>query len=271
MSGREWEAGDHRQELGRISTEIDRALRAFVDRQPVSEFYDLTRYHFGWEAGSSPQLRSRSILCVLACQACGGSLEAALPLAVAVAFIHEFLVNQRELELDQATNRGRPSVLNKWGRAQAMNAGDGMHALAKVALLEARSSLPAGSILHLEAELDACCLGTYDAIHDELAAGSPASPDVAACTGALLFGFAGYGGAFIAGAAEPQTASLRRFGELLGSAAALQAFEPERAAASCAEAYQAIGQLPTANRELLEALASEVLNSPAGDVPAGSF
>src|SRR5690348_14571902 len=119
MSGRGRQAVDARLELSRLSDDIDLALRSFIDRQPVSEFYDLTRYHFGWQAGATPRLRLRSVLCILACRACGGSEAAALPLAVAIALLHEFSVNQRELELHKATSRGRPSVWNVWGTAQA--------------------------------------------------------------------------------------------------------------------------------------------------------
>src|SRR5579883_17454 len=270
MSGPTRQASGVADELQRISADVDGALRSFVDRQPVSDFYDLTRYHFGWQAGSAPPFRPRSVLCILACQACGGSSEAAWPLAVAVALLHEFSVNQRALELHQATSRGRPSVWNVWGTAQAMNAGDGMHALAKVALLEARATLPAGSILHLQAELDECCLRICDAVQQELTAGEAASPELAACKSAVLFELAAYGGCYIAGAGSAASARLRRLGELLGSAAAVQPLDAGRALALQREALALAGELPAQVRPQVRALAEELLSAGA-DLPAGSY
>lgn len=228
--------------LWSISASIDDALRAFVDHQPVSEFYDLVRYQLGWPVDGRSPLRPRSVLCVVACQACGGSLDQALPLAVAIALLHGFALNQEDLERGRQTRHGRRSVWSVWGTPQAMNAGDGMHALAKMALLEGRGRLSPAAILHLDQELDECGLRCCEVIHLEQLAGEQASTfEVAAGKTALLFGYAAYAGCFLAGAGDSVRGShLRRFGELLGSADGVKAFSPERAEVFRTEAAAAL-------------------------------
>lgn len=247
MSGGHREAGADL--LWSISTGIDSALRAFVDRQPLSEFYDLVRYHLGWPAEGHELLRPRSVLCVVACQTCGGSFDSALPMAVAIALLHSFELNQEDLERHRRVRNGRKSVWSVWGTPQAMNAGDGMHALAKMALLDGRGRLQPAAILHLEQLLDECCLRCCEVIHSEQAAGhlelgSGEEADIvelAARKGAILFGCAAYAGCYLAGDGESrQGAQIRRFGELLGSAAGVKALSAERADSLQAEALTAL-------------------------------
>jgi geranylgeranyl diphosphate synthase, type I len=243
MSSRQREAGA--ETLWSLSAGIDRALRAFVDRQPVSEFYDLVRYHLGWSAQGQAPLRPRAVLCAIACQACGGSFERALPMAVAIALLHSFELNQEDLERQRRSRHGRQSVWSVWGTPQAMNAGDGMHALAKMALLEDRERLSAAAILHLQQELDESCLRCCEAIHlDQAAAAAHAisagTLERAANKTAILFGYAAYAGCYVACAGQSSLVPcLRHFGELLGSAAGVKPLSPSRAAAFRADAIAA--------------------------------
>jgi geranylgeranyl pyrophosphate synthase len=287
MSERQREAGA--DTLWSISEAIDSALRVFVDRQPLAEFYNLVRYQLGWEAERRGPLRPRSVLCAAACQACGGNIEQALPMAMAVALLHGFELNQEDLERSRQARHGRQSVWRLWGTPQAMNAGDGMHALAKMALFEGRGRLSAAAILHLEQELDQCCLRCCEAIHLEQAgrhqppspelpasqspAGGPAQGasrglpqevlELAAAKGAVLFGYAAYAGCYLARAADSaQARELRRFGELLGSAAAVRALAPERGEAFGMEALAALeaSGIAASHCATLRSLADYVLN-----------
>ena len=208
-------------ELRRVSAEVDRALHAFVDRQPLSDFYDLVRYHLGWGApNGAPAIRSRAVLCVLACRACGGTTRTALPMAVAIALLHSFASNQEDLERHREVSRGRPTVGSVWGTPQAMNAGDGMHALAKMALLEARDRIPAQAILRLEEALDECSLSACEILHQELLGGSTNATELAVAKSSVLFACAGWSGCYLAGTDEALSERMRRFGELLGAASA---------------------------------------------------
>ena len=206
-----------------VSARIDAALHAFVDRQPLGEFYDLVRYHLGWPADPAP-FRPAAVLCMLACRACQGTFERALPMAVAMVLLQGFEQNQEDLERQRRTRQGRESVWSVWGTPQAMNAGDGMHALAKMALLEGRERLQATEVLQLERELDECCLRYCEAIWEEQAPQAADAAGKAAAKGAVLFSCAAYAGCFLAGAGDAPTAdAMRRFGELLGAAAGVQA------------------------------------------------
>ena len=226
MSGSPREAGSER--LWNISAAVDAAVRAFVDRQPVSEFYDLVRYHLGWQGDGQQGLWPRSVLCVLACEACGGSFDQAVPMAVAIALLHGFELNEEDLERQRLTRQGRRTVWGVWGRPQAMNAGDGMHALAKMALLAGRSQLSPGDILHLEKALDECSLRTCEAIYVEQAAGQQAArPEPIDGRAAVSYGCAAATGCWLAdGGNSPHAACLERFGELLGRAVDARSASP---------------------------------------------
>ncbi|HEX6512670.1 MAG TPA: polyprenyl synthetase family protein [Chloroflexota bacterium] len=253
-------------QLWRISAEVDRALREFVDRQPVSSFYDVVRYHLGWRPEAPSRLRAGAVLCVLACQACGGRYQDALPAALAIALIRGFAANEQDLECHRAVRHGAPSAWHVWGQAQAMNAGDGLHALAKMALLDARGRLPASAVLHLEDELDECCLRYCEAIHDELACSSGGDQlERTAFTAGVMFGCAASFGCYLAGAENsPADERLREFGNLLGAAARMRLLAPDRARKLHSQAVAALAGAGLSGEPLAElrSLADAVLHMP---------
>jgi geranylgeranyl diphosphate synthase, type I len=224
--------------MQRMSTNLDRKLQAFVGKQPLDDFYELMRYEFGWNSPESePMLHPHSVLCLHACQACGGTPDVAMPMAMAVALLHRFARIQEDVERRREVSRGRPAVWSLWGTPQAMNAGDGMHALAKMALLEGRGSISAGTILELEEELDESCLRLCEVLHLELQGpDAPAAVELAARKSAVLFGCAAYAGCHLAGGDESRRQALRRFGELIGSAAGARPLSEARARAFYDEA-----------------------------------
>ncbi len=102
--------------------------------------YGMLRYHMGWV---DPQMqpavvnsgkRIRPVACLLACEAVGGAVEDALPLAAAVELLHNFSLIHDDVEDDSPTRRHRPTVWALWGVPQAINAGDAMFTLARLAL-----------------------------------------------------------------------------------------------------------------------------------------
>jgi geranylgeranyl diphosphate synthase type I len=106
---------------------------------PFSDYYGMLHYHMGWcddelhpiqgQAGK----RVRPVLCLLANEAAGGSHEQALPAAAGIETLHNFSLLHDDIEDNSDTRRGRPTVWKLWGRPQAINAGDGMFALAHLA------------------------------------------------------------------------------------------------------------------------------------------
>lgn len=258
MSAERKEAGA--EMLRGISDQIEDALRSFLDHQSVGAFYDMVRFQLGWPTGRRRPFRPAAVLCVLSCEACGGAAERALPMAIAVALLQSFELNQEDLAQHRRSRAGRQTIWHRWGASQAMNAGDGMHALAKMALFEARDRVPARAILHLEQELDECCLRYCEAVDEEQSGGTAsevadsrwhrARTTWAAAKGAVLFGSAAYAGCYLAGAIECERASrIRDFGEALGSAAAVRGHNQARAKALGAQAVAALDRSGVAARQ----------------------
>ncbi len=106
----------------RYKAELEAELRFAVGEASLP-MYDMMRYHLGWiDERGNPQSatigkRLRPVLCLLACQAVGGEWQQALPAAAAVELVHNF------------------SLIHDDIQDEAINVGDGMHALALSSLL----------------------------------------------------------------------------------------------------------------------------------------
>jgi geranylgeranyl diphosphate synthase, type II len=76
--------------------------------------------------------RLRPVLVLLACEACGGDLESALPAACAIEMVHTYSLIHDDLPAmdDDDLRRGRPTNHVVFGEAQAILAGDGLLTLA---------------------------------------------------------------------------------------------------------------------------------------------
>lgn len=72
--------------------------------------------------------RIRPMLTLEFCRMCGGSVEAALPLACAIEFIHTYSLIHDDLPCmdDDDMRRGKPSSHIKFGEANALLAGDSL-------------------------------------------------------------------------------------------------------------------------------------------------
>jgi len=122
-----------------IEEELRQVL--FIPDQRLGPFYGMMHYHLGWTDESFQATRSqaggkrlRPLFCLLACQAVGGEPQQALPAAAAVELIHNFSLLHDDIEDNSPTRRHRTTVWKIWGEPQAINAGDGMFALAHLAL-----------------------------------------------------------------------------------------------------------------------------------------
>ena len=76
--------------------------------------------------------RLRPVLCVMAVEACGGVLEAALPAACALEMVHTYSLIHDDLPAmdDDDLRRGRPTCHKQFDEATAILAGDGLLTLA---------------------------------------------------------------------------------------------------------------------------------------------
>ena len=88
----------------------------------------------------SPGKRLRPLLVLMAAEACGGSIDDALPAACAVEMVHAFSLIHDDLPCmdDDDLRRGLPTCHKKFGEAQALLAGDALlsHAFDLLAQLE---------------------------------------------------------------------------------------------------------------------------------------
>ncbi|MDZ4767511.1 MAG: polyprenyl synthetase family protein [Chloroflexota bacterium] len=124
----------------------DRWLQAHPD-----ELQTMLRFPLGWvdETGASYDRpagkRIRPLLLLLCAEAAGGSSEHALPAAAAVELLHNFSLVHDDIQDDSDIRHGRPTVWRIWGKANAINAGDGLFAFAYAVLSEMiEVGVPAG-------------------------------------------------------------------------------------------------------------------------------
>lgn len=145
--------------LLRYRHEIDAALRSAIadvaaqtGTRNTDSFYGQLQYHLGWvDANLAPTQSDtgkllRSTLVLMAYELAGAwelenpettgteHLQRALPAAVAVELTHNFTLIHDDIEDGDTERRHRPTVWTIWGVPQAINAGDGLHALARLVL-----------------------------------------------------------------------------------------------------------------------------------------
>ncbi len=200
---------------------------------PYGEYYHMLHYHMGWidiqlrptegRAGK----RIRPLVCLLACQAAGGAWERALPAAAGIETLHNFSLLHDDIEDDSDHRRGRPTVWKLWGYPQAINAGDGMFALAHLAFARlTERGVPAEQALTALNVFDQTCLalthGQYLDMRFEKHMDVTVEDYVAMIGGktAALLATATYLGALIG--ETPSAEHYRTFGHHLGMAFQIQ-------------------------------------------------
>jgi len=134
--------------------------------------YGMMHYHLGWADDSlqpgdfGTGKRIRPLLCLLACEAVGSDPALALPAAAAVEILHNFSLIHDDIEDGDETRRHRPTVWTIWGVPQAINAGDGMFALAFAALLGSKKQGVAdGPLVAALERFTACCAALTEGQH----------------------------------------------------------------------------------------------------------
>ncbi len=144
------------------------------DLQP---FYGQIEYHLGWvdanfsPTASNPGKLLRPTLLLLAYEAAGAwglaaentssstHLRRALPAAAAIELTHNFTLIHDDIEDRDTERRHRPTLWKLWGIPQAINTGDGLFALARLALWNVVNEGVEGLLaVRLGAVLDHTCL-----------------------------------------------------------------------------------------------------------------
>ena len=138
--------------------------------------HNMVLYQLGWinEQGvalsgiSDPLLHPFS--CLLSCESLVGEHGPALPAAAAVQLVHHFSLIHEDVQAGRPNRGQRSTVWWIWGPGQAINAGDGMHALARMALMRLQhQGLSVGRVLKAMRILDQSCLSMCEGQHLDLA------------------------------------------------------------------------------------------------------
>ncbi|HEY6957332.1 MAG TPA: polyprenyl synthetase family protein [Candidatus Limnocylindria bacterium] len=141
---------------------IDEEIRSLLSqREPsLAPFYGMMLYHLGLDAEHARGgKRLRPVLCTLVFEALGGDTERALPVAAAVELLHNFTLIHDDIEDQDPRRHHRPTVWSVWGEPQAINAGDGMYAVSRLAIQRLRQrGFAAERILDVSALLDETCV-----------------------------------------------------------------------------------------------------------------
>jgi geranylgeranyl diphosphate synthase type I len=123
---------DQAQLLTEIEQEI---LRLVSDRDvPTAGLYSMMRYHLGLDGSGSSGKRVRPLLGLLAYASIAGDYRQALPGAAAVELGHNFSLVHDDIEDNDRERRHRATLWARHGIPQAINAGDMLFTLSRVAL-----------------------------------------------------------------------------------------------------------------------------------------
>jgi geranylgeranyl diphosphate synthase type I len=111
-------------------------LRLVGDREPSTRgVYEMVRYHLGLDDSGAPSgKRIRPLLGLLAYASIAGDHHAALPGAAAVELGHNFSLVHDDIEDGDRERRHRPALWTIHGIPQAINTGDMLFSLSRVAL-----------------------------------------------------------------------------------------------------------------------------------------
>jgi geranylgeranyl diphosphate synthase type I len=212
--------------LGAHREALEGALRAAIGDEDDA-LVAAARYVMGWEdehgapTGETGK-RIRPALCLAAAAALGGSIDDAMPGAVAVELVHNFSLVHDEIQDHDAERHHRPTLWARLGEAQAINVGDFLFTRS----IQALTSVPGDAsrrmraLQVLNAAIAAMIGGQWLDIEferRERVSVADYLAMVAGKTGALLSAPLEIG-AVLAGAEDAVAANIGRWGAYIGAA-----------------------------------------------------
>jgi len=114
-------------------TEILHVIERAEDER-TSALYEMVRYHLGLDRDAPRGKRLRPLLGLLAYESLTGDHRQALPGAAAVELGHNFSLVHDDIEDGDTERRHRPTLWSVYGVAQAINTGDTLFTLSRMAL-----------------------------------------------------------------------------------------------------------------------------------------
>jgi len=123
-------------ELSRLIGDVEEEILALVrDRDPSTHgLYEMVRYHMGLDGSGAAGKRMRPLLGLLAYASIAGAHAPALPGAAAVELGHNFSLVHDDIEDGDLERRHRPTLWALHGVPQAINTGDALFTLSRIAL-----------------------------------------------------------------------------------------------------------------------------------------
>ncbi|MDX2542062.1 family 2 encapsulin nanocompartment cargo protein polyprenyl transferase [Streptomyces sp. WI04-05B] len=213
--------------LERARAVVDPVLRGAIESLPGA-MRRVALHHFGWEhADGSPAAGNagkaiRPALVLTAAAALGGRREPAVRAAAAVELVHNFTLLHDDVMDRDTTRRHRPTAWTVFGDADAILAGDAMHALAMRLLAEDPHPASATAAARLASCVVELCEGQHaDTAMEKRGPGEVTLDEclvmAEAKTGALL-GCACALGALYAGGSAADVEAMDAFGREAGLA-----------------------------------------------------
>jgi geranylgeranyl diphosphate synthase type I len=193
---------------------------------PTAGLYDMMRYHLGLDGSGSPGKRLRPLLGLLAYSSIKGDYHAALPGAAAVELGHNFSLVHDDIEDADRERRHRATLWAVHGIPQAINAGDMLFTLSRVALHRLSDlGFSDAKVLRLMRLYDMTCLALCEGQYLDMWASGRSEPmsvelyfDMIGRKTAALIAASVEAGALLATDDEEIIARYRAFGWALGVA-----------------------------------------------------
>ncbi len=152
------------QDLEPLHADLDAELEEIL-RPREGLLYNMMLYQLGWATQQGEPLpkprppRPYALLTLLSCHAASGAHAHALPAAAAMELVHTFIEVHKDVQDGNPRQEARPSVWWVWGPGQAINVGDGLHALGRSALFRlADHGLPLDRVIRSLGLLDEACI-----------------------------------------------------------------------------------------------------------------
>lgn len=207
----------------------DELKDVFASRQGF--LYDMLRYHLGWidqqgQTLDTPlSLSFEPTLALAVCDAMSGGVDPAMPAAAGVELVRNFTLVHTDVQSARTESQDRPSVWWVWGPAQAINAGDGLHALGRTTMMRlSQRGAPAQRVLRSVQAMDRACLALCEGQYMELdfqdrqLVTAEAYYDMISLRAGSLTGCSAELGALAVGAQDPVYTAFNEMGRQLGMA-----------------------------------------------------
>jgi geranylgeranyl diphosphate synthase, type I len=153
---------DIRTEFTDLVAEIETEMQVVIGERdgPTRPLYEMLGYHLGLDDPDRPRgKRIRPLLGLLIYQALSDDYRTALPGAAAVELGHNFSLVHDDIEDGDRERRHRPTLWAIWGIPLAINAGDALFALSRLALYRLlEADVPEKVVLDLMRVYDETCL-----------------------------------------------------------------------------------------------------------------